>query len=713
MVIGWDVETHLIETGLLAPPLVCLSLAGGPDTRHAAAEFFDGLDAHFAPADDGWAAVVTKSDALSTFRWMRETADVLVAHNGVFDYTVMAITFPELLPALFEDYETGKMRCTRLREQLTAIAYNRFKWDDDMKFKPGERGFPLSYLVQRHFGVTLGGKARTDINGKVIGDADAWRLRYKELDGVAMSRWPRAAIEYAAMDSVWARKVFLSQSSPSYVAMGTVVTNAGDVVNELEQQRADIIMHIMSVRGVRLDPDSVATFTDDVTRYAGEAEGYAKQAGFLRVNRCKKGCEGTGLVGLPPNLKTCTWCNGEDDDVAQANGRYKFRGKKPFKRSQYKTRLQQWVQHAYAGVDVPRTPPSTKYPQGQVRTKGDDLLGSGVPALVEYAERKVYEKYLTTYVPILQKAQHTALTSRPNVLVRSGRTSWSKPNLQNPPQKGGFRECFVPRPGQVFASIDYSSLEMATLAQVCIHFFGYSKLGDVINGGLDPHAWFAALMTGTDYEVFNEYRAGKQGPEKKEWADTKRQNAKIANFGLPGGLGVNTLITYAKGFGVDLTPNEADDLVWAWKDAFPEVREYFKMLSNASQHGDFTIKQVTSNRIRGGCHYTSGCNSYFQGLAADGAKAAMWEIGKACYLKGYNDKLYGCHMWAFIHDEFLFEGPADWAHVWATEAERIMVEQMKRYVPDVTIAAPPALMSRWLKKADTKYDEDGKLVLWG
>jgi DNA polymerase I-like protein with 3'-5' exonuclease and polymerase domains len=202
----------------------------------------------------------------------------------------------------------------------------------------------------------------------------------------------------------------------------------------------------------------------------------------------------------------------------------------------------------------------------------------------------------------------------------------------------------------------------------------------------------------------------------------RRQRAKAINFGCPGGLGVAALVEYAKGYGVELTFNQADDLRKTWFEMWPEMKDYFNMISEASNmsvDGTFHITQLYSGRVRGGCTYTSGANSYFQGLAADGAKAAMWALYKACYLgelpeylEGQPCHLLGVRMWAFIHDEFLFEGDEDTAHLWAPQASAIMVGEMRKYTPDVAQAAPPALMRRWLKKAEPVYNDSGDLVPW-
>ena len=128
---------------------------------------------------------------------------------------------------------------------------------------------------------------------------------------------------------------------------------------------------------------------------------------------------------------------------------------------------------------------------------------------------------------------------------------------------------------------------------------------------------------------------------------------------------------------------------------------------------DFVIEQLRSGRLRGGTNYCAGCNTYFQGLAADGAKNAIWEVMKECYVD-VDSPLYGCRPVAFIHDELLVEVPED-IEARTAAADRlaeVMVSAMEKWIPDVKIAAEPAAMTRWLKGAEEVRDEQGRLMCW-
>ena len=730
--IGWDVETYLIEPGNLTPRLVCLTAYGTEGTLPAlvqwVAEHPD--ETHYWVQTSGreWKLLVTRELALDLFLWMLETADRTVAHNAPFDWGVMCNEFPELLPIHAALMEEGSIADSRVREQLWAIATNNFSFDDRTRLK--DPPFSLTYCVRARLNIDLGTKATTRADGTKT-DPDAWRLRYSELDGVPVAQWPQAAIDYAVDDAVWAYKLYVDQAQPLLLPAGEVVKEDGYLVNELEQTAASWALHMMACHGVYTELPKVQDFHKEVTRLVEIAESAGQRAGFMVINRCKH-CDGTGMKS--PEI-TCGYCLGKNHETMLGDGSYGFfkngKAKQPAapKTKTKKARLQALVDEAYGG-----NPPMTERPKDasdkwkpQISTSSETLEGSGHPLLEKYAEGSFAIKLLQTYYPILLRGVDTPITSSPRVLVRSGRTSWAKPNFQNPPQKGGFRDCFVPRKGKVFASIDYSALEMCTLAQVCLSLFGFSRMAESINAGRDLHCGFAGQvlrsrgfdLTDDDVErILGKGLYEGQLPHKDHpyYAECKkaRQEAKAGNFGFPGGLGVAAFVKFAKGSGVTLSFNQADALRKAWFERWEEMRPYFDMISDATDNsidGRFTVRQLGSNRLRGGCSYTSGANTWFQGLAADGAKAAMWELYKACYID-HTSPLYGVRMWAFIHDEFLFEGPEETAHIWAPVASDLMVKAMKKYCPDVAIGAEPALMYRWLKDAEPVYDNTGKLIPW-
>jgi len=141
----------------------------------------------------------------------------------------------------------------------------------------------------------------------------------------------------------------------------------------------------------------------------------------------------------------------------------------------------------------------------------------------------------------------------------------------------------VARPGHVFLSADYSSNELVSLADKCVQLFGRSVAADMINAGVDLHAFLAAQIA---YEKWPDFRAMCDADEIKtqqaRWEafhDLKgcpffgkefsayRKLAKPVGLGFPGGLGAATFVSFAKGYGVEVTEEEARHLKEIWLDS--------------------------------------------------------------------------------------------------------------------------------------------------
>jgi DNA polymerase I len=260
------------------------------------------------------------------------------------------------------------------------------------------------------------------------------------------------------------------------------------------------------------------------------------------------------------------------------------------------------------------------------------------------------------------------------------------------------RSCFVARPGFYLCSVDYSQLELCTLAQVVYDAGCGSVLRDAINSGRDLHLDLACSLRGWDYH-------GAKARKKEEPYASGRQAAKAANFGYPGGLGVRRFVAYAwQSYGVRMTESESRSIQRAWRERWPDVAEWQRRCGAAiDQYGSLGVKLDRTGFERGGCKYTEACNTQFQGLAAAGAKAALWNV-----VRGANS-IYPV---AFVHDEIIAEVPIETAHENAESLARIMIESMRVYTPDVTITAEPALMERWYKGAETVRDAQGRLQPW-
>ncbi len=241
-------------------------------------------------------------------------------------------------------------------------------------------------------------------------------------------------------------------------------------------------------------------------------------------------------------------------------------------------------------------------------------------------------------------------------------------------------------------------------------------MADVLNKGEDLHLHMAAALLGCDYETaVGRYKAGD-----KE-AKTARQFAKIANFGLSGGMGPDTFFAHAQkelkkagasDMARSITWDQCAQIRETWRRRWHEWPRYFARNGAQCEEGPATIEQLYTGRFRGGLGYTDMNNGYFQALGADAAKAAGWRLTRACYDWTANSVLYGSRIVNFIHDQFLVEAPISLANECALEVGYIMVEEAAPFFPDVPATVKPCLATCWSKDAHACYDSEKKLIPW-
>ena len=217
-----------------------------------------------------------------------------------------------------------------------------------------------------------------------------------------------------------------------------------------------------------------------------------------------------------------------------------------------------------------------------------------------------------------------------------------------------------------------------------------------------------------------EYLEGKHGPELKAKAKKFRGAAKPANFGLPVGMSAATLERSARnGYGVNFEElgTTSEELRAAWYRRWPEAQDYFSTSVRGmvtgwrSGRGEVTIEQPKSGRVRSRCRYAVAANTFFQGMAADGAKEALWQLALECYTVD-DSPLYGSRPLAFIHDEILLESREEKVQEAARRLEEVMIEGMKKYITRVPVLVDVAISDRWTKNAESTRNPDGTLTIW-
>lgn len=292
-----------------------------------------------------------------------------------------------------------------------------------------------------------------------------------------------------------------------------------------------------------------------------------------------------------------------------------------------------------------------------------------IPAMiVQFRElsklKNTYIDALPTYVNPTTKRIHTTFRQTG---VATGRLASSDPNLQNiPADASGFgievRGAFIPEPGHVFLSADYSQIELRVLAH-------YSKDPALVNAflhGHDIHAETASRL----FDV----------PLDKVTQD-QRQIGKRINFSILYGL----------------TPyGLSKDLGISFKDAKTYIDKYFAQYPGVSEWMESVIEETKKHgyveTLWGRRRYIPAIyeknkplyeearrvaiNTKAQGTAAELMKRGMLALDKA--LKANN---VHAHMLLQIHDELLISVPESEKNVIEALAKKELESVVEWQVP--------------------------------
>lgn len=669
----------MIQAGDLAPPMVVTSTS----ERNAQGELT--------------AALRLRDDAISYYHWALQQPDILlIIHNGPFDGGDACAEDPTLIPLFFDAIDDGRLCDTITKQKVIDVAFGMRKFRR-YRGKVVKTSYGLDDLMEMYY-------------EEKIEKKDTWRLSYGLLRGFPLEKWPTAARQYAAFDAVLHLRTWEAQEQLIVTSFG------GDLPNQLEQQRAAWVLHLMSMWGIRADAAKVDYFEEHCRRE---------------------------IAKMHERLYDCKHCGKPKvEHIPGGGGCARFENTGIFawnKQKRKPSRVMQEIRNrviaacARMQIPVPMTDPSKKFLSGQVQTDKDTLLLTDDPDLHVLAEQMTFDKHLNQWGPVLRAAVLRPVCCRYDALVETGRTASSGSegqegtNIQNPPRKGDVRPCIIPRDGWVFCSTDADTIELRAQAQNCLEMVGWSKMAQAIidqyyNGGPDLHERLAGNLINMPAEEVRRLR--KLGDLT---AIDARQFAKIPGFGLWGGLGAETLIAFAaaqlsreqflKWFGAtrDEQLSKAKWIVSVWKETWPEAPIYFDKVGRMidRQKGYGTIRQLMSGRIRGGVSFTAAANGFFQGRVADAMKAILWRLAQECYTGRETDKwgrltgrrsiLFGSRPVMFLHDEPILEHPERSAAERAERQRVIVVETLSVWMPDIPCTSSAVLMRRWQKGAEPGY----------
>ena len=331
-------------------------------------------------------------------------------------------------------------------------------------------------------------------------------------------------------------------------------------------------------------------------------------------------------------------------------------------------------------VDKPK-----KTKTGQYVTSEEVLtqLRSRAPIVDDILSYRGLKKLLGTYVEALPRLInprtshiHTCFNQ---AITATGRLSSSDPNLQNIPIRDDdgkeIRKSFVPEPGCLFFSADYSQIELRIMA----HLSQDEHMLDAFRSGIDIHAATAAKIWHVPVE---------------EVTPEQRKKAKQANFGIIYGIS-----TYGLAQRMNISNSEARQLIDDYFATFPRVKAFMdeaiatcreKGYAETIYHRRRYLPDIASrNATVRGFAERNAINAPIQGSEADIIKVAMIHIFKRFATEGLRSRMI-----LQVHDELNFSVYPEERE----QVERIVIEEMENACRlSIPLTADAGWGANWLE----------------
>lgn len=291
-----------------------------------------------------------------------------------------------------------------------------------------------------------------------------------------------------------------------------------------------------------------------------------------------------------------------------------------------------------------------KTASGARSTKESELekLKGVHPVIDKILEYRELAKLLSTYIdplPLLTDSKDRLHAKFLQTGTTTGRMSSQNPNLQNIPTKTDLgkrvRGGFIADKGSVLIAFDYSQIELRIAAIMS----GDQNLVEIFKKGEDVH-------TGVASKVF--------GVKENEVTKDMRRQAKVINFGILYGMGVNALKT-----NLGSTKDEAQIFYNEYFKTFSRVAEFLEETKRFAEQNGYTETLFGRRRyfegIRSKLPFIRAAaermaiNAPIQGTSADIIKISMRKIFD--YINdSKNKEVHGrIKMLLQVHDELVFE----------------------------------------------------------
>ncbi len=289
------------------------------------------------------------------------------------------------------------------------------------------------------------------------------------------------------------------------------------------------------------------------------------------------------------------------------------------------------------------------------------------PIIGEVLEYREFQKLLSTYIDPLPESvdAHGRLHATfVQAGTTTGRMSSQNPNLQNIPIQTArgrrIRNAFVAAEGFALLSFDYSQIELRVAAILS----GDPKLVEIFQKGEDVHTAVAA-------EVF--------AVATEKVTKEMRRQAKVINFGILYGMGVNSLRSTLSDGTTVVSRADAQKYLDTYFARFGTLSAYLEETKSAARERGFT------ETLFGRCRYFEALNSPIpyiraaaerqvinapiQGTAADIVKIAMARVDEFLREEKLSEE---ANLILQVHDELVYEVKKESVTTLAPNIKKIM-----------------------------------------
>jgi DNA polymerase I len=290
-----------------------------------------------------------------------------------------------------------------------------------------------------------------------------------------------------------------------------------------------------------------------------------------------------------------------------------------------------------------------KTASGQVSTSKDILLELAekyeiAQLIIDYRELDKLKATYADALPALIDDDGRIHGNLNQTVTTTGRLSSSEPNLQNIPIRTELgqqiRRAFIPEPGNLLISADYSQLELRLLA----HITRDERMLEAFQRGEDIHAQTARLVFGATGEK-----------DLKE----KRRLAKIVNFAI-----AYAVESYGLSQRVGISRSEAKQVIEDYYENYKGIKKFMEGTPKLAKEQGYVTSLLGRRRYLPSINDRNfnvraraereAINMPIQGYAADIVKIAMLKVDAALKRENLQTKMI-----MQVHDELLFESPRE------------------------------------------------------